>query len=156
MKGSPRPRRRAPQVHRHLHPHPYVLAEFGPRGSAETGSGVWCAGRAGTCLVGRSPDVRAHAQGCLVSSQELERLEVERVEMIRQHLCQYTQLRHETDMFNQSVSSRMGVPRPVGPAGAGEGGGPGREETVVSWTSAASREGLTARPARRHESVPST
>lgn len=36
--------------------------------------------------------------------QELERLEVERVEMIRQHLCQYTQLRHETDMFNQSVS----------------------------------------------------
>lgn len=25
--------------------------------------------------------------------------------MIRQHLCQYTQLRHETDMFNQSVSS---------------------------------------------------
>ena len=37
--------------------------------------------------------------------QELERLEVERVEMIRQHLCQYTQLRHETDMFNQSVSS---------------------------------------------------
>lgn len=36
--------------------------------------------------------------------QELERLEVERVEMIRQHLCQYTTLRHETDMFNQSVS----------------------------------------------------
>ncbi|XP_063208194.1 growth arrest-specific protein 7 isoform X2 [Chroicocephalus ridibundus] len=35
--------------------------------------------------------------------QELERLEVERVEMIRQHLCQYTQLRHETDMFNQST-----------------------------------------------------
>uniref|UniRef100_A0A5F9C184 Growth arrest specific 7 n=1 Tax=Oryctolagus cuniculus TaxID=9986 RepID=A0A5F9C184_RABIT len=34
---------------------------------------------------------------------ELERLEVERVEMIRQHLCQYTQLRHETDMFNQST-----------------------------------------------------
>lgn len=25
--------------------------------------------------------------------------------MIRQHLLQYTQLRHETDMFNQSVSS---------------------------------------------------
>ena len=37
--------------------------------------------------------------------QELERLEVERVEMIRQHLCQYTTLRHETDMFNQSVSA---------------------------------------------------
>uniref|UniRef100_A0A3Q3KDK7 Growth arrest specific 7 n=1 Tax=Monopterus albus TaxID=43700 RepID=A0A3Q3KDK7_MONAL len=34
---------------------------------------------------------------------ELERLEVERVEMIRQHLCQYTTLRHETDMFNQST-----------------------------------------------------
>ncbi|XP_030873471.1 growth arrest-specific protein 7 [Leptonychotes weddellii] len=32
-----------------------------------------------------------------------ERLEGERVEMIRQHLCQYTQLRHETDMFNQST-----------------------------------------------------
>ncbi|XP_054702387.1 growth arrest-specific protein 7 isoform X7 [Grus americana] len=42
--------------------------------------------------------------------QELERLEVERVEMIRQHLCQYTQLRHETDMFNQSVTlSRNGT-----------------------------------------------
>lgn len=40
----------------------------------------------------------------LLPWQELERLEVERVEMIRQHLCQYTQLRHETDMFNQSVS----------------------------------------------------
>lgn len=39
------------------------------------------------------------------SPQELERLEVERVEMIRQHLCQYTTLRHETDMFNQSVST---------------------------------------------------
>lgn len=39
--------------------------------------------------------------------QELERLEVERVEMIRQHLCQYTTLRHETDMFNQSVSTRL-------------------------------------------------
>uniref|UniRef100_A0A9J7Z141 Growth arrest specific 7 n=1 Tax=Cyprinus carpio carpio TaxID=630221 RepID=A0A9J7Z141_CYPCA len=38
----------------------------------------------------------------VTSSLELERLEVERVEMIRQHLCQYTTLRHETDMFNQS------------------------------------------------------
>lgn len=48
--------------------------------------------------------------------QELERLEVERVEMIRQHLCQYTQLRHETDMFNQSVSSppQAEVPGPRG------------------------------------------
>lgn len=36
--------------------------------------------------------------------QELERLEVERVEMIQQHLRQYTTLRHETDMFKQSVS----------------------------------------------------
>uniref|UniRef100_A0A803VWP1 Growth arrest specific 7 n=1 Tax=Ficedula albicollis TaxID=59894 RepID=A0A803VWP1_FICAL len=40
----------------------------------------------------------------VTTTLELERLEVERVEMIRQHLCQYTQLRHETDMFNQSVS----------------------------------------------------
>ncbi|NXF84233.1 GAS7 protein, partial [Sclerurus mexicanus] len=39
----------------------------------------------------------------VTTTLELERLEVERVEMIRQHLCQYTQLRHETDMFNQSV-----------------------------------------------------
>uniref|UniRef100_A0A2K5WD19 Growth arrest-specific protein 7 n=1 Tax=Macaca fascicularis TaxID=9541 RepID=A0A2K5WD19_MACFA len=40
----------------------------------------------------------------MVTTTLLERLEVERVEMIRQHLCQYTQLRHETDMFNQSSS----------------------------------------------------
>ncbi|XP_059386097.1 growth arrest-specific protein 7-like isoform X4 [Carassius carassius] len=39
----------------------------------------------------------------VTSSLELERLEVERVEMITQHLCQYTTLRHETDMFNQST-----------------------------------------------------
>uniref|UniRef100_A0A673YUM1 Growth arrest specific 7 n=1 Tax=Salmo trutta TaxID=8032 RepID=A0A673YUM1_SALTR len=39
----------------------------------------------------------------VTTSLELERLEVERVEMIRQHLCQYTTLRHETDMFNQST-----------------------------------------------------
>lgn len=39
----------------------------------------------------------------VTSSLELERLEVERVEMIRQHLCQYTTLRHETDMFSQST-----------------------------------------------------
>lgn len=43
----------------------------------------------------------------LSCSQELERLEVERVEMLRQHLCQYTTLRHETDMFNQSVSTSL-------------------------------------------------
>ncbi|XP_075435715.1 growth arrest-specific protein 7 isoform X2 [Ascaphus truei] len=39
----------------------------------------------------------------VTTTLELERLEVERVEIIRQHLCQYTQLRHETDMFNQST-----------------------------------------------------
>ncbi|XP_029312401.1 growth arrest-specific protein 7-like [Cottoperca gobio] len=39
----------------------------------------------------------------VTTSLELERLEVERVERIRQHLCQYTTLRHETDMFNQST-----------------------------------------------------
>ncbi|VTJ84783.1 Hypothetical predicted protein [Marmota monax] len=39
----------------------------------------------------------------VTTTLELERLEVERVEMIRQHLCQHTQLRHETDMFNQST-----------------------------------------------------
>ncbi|MBZ3869300.1 Growth arrest-specific protein 7 [Sciurus carolinensis] len=39
----------------------------------------------------------------VTTTLELEQLEVERVEMIRQHLCQYTQLRHETDMFNQST-----------------------------------------------------
>uniref|UniRef100_A0A8C9G4U8 Growth arrest specific 7 n=1 Tax=Pavo cristatus TaxID=9049 RepID=A0A8C9G4U8_PAVCR len=39
----------------------------------------------------------------VTTTLELEKLEVERVEMIRQHLCQYTQLRHETDMFNQST-----------------------------------------------------
>uniref|UniRef100_A0A8C9PSR6 F-BAR domain-containing protein n=1 Tax=Spermophilus dauricus TaxID=99837 RepID=A0A8C9PSR6_SPEDA len=40
----------------------------------------------------------------VTTTLELERLEVERVGMIRQHLCQYTQLPHETDMFNQSLS----------------------------------------------------
>ncbi|PWA16069.1 hypothetical protein CCH79_00016534 [Gambusia affinis] len=35
--------------------------------------------------------------------QELEKLEVERVEWVQQHLRQYTTLRHETDMFNQST-----------------------------------------------------
>ncbi|XP_048031799.1 growth arrest-specific protein 7a isoform X2 [Megalobrama amblycephala] len=39
----------------------------------------------------------------VTTSLELERLEVERVEMIQQHLRQYTTLRHETDMFNQST-----------------------------------------------------
>lgn len=48
--------------------------------------------------------------------QELEKLEVERIEWIQQHLRQYTTLRHETDMFNQSVSP--GRPNP-GPGGRG-------------------------------------
>ncbi|XP_033987910.1 growth arrest-specific protein 7-like isoform X3 [Trematomus bernacchii] len=43
----------------------------------------------------------------VTTSLELERLEVERVEMIRHHLCQYTTLRHETDMFNQSTMERV-------------------------------------------------
>ncbi|KAG3289441.1 GAS7-containing, partial [Ictidomys tridecemlineatus] len=39
----------------------------------------------------------------VTTTLHLERLEVGRVEMIQQHLCQCTQLRHETDMFNQST-----------------------------------------------------
>uniref|UniRef100_A0A8C1RV30 Growth arrest-specific 7a n=1 Tax=Cyprinus carpio TaxID=7962 RepID=A0A8C1RV30_CYPCA len=39
----------------------------------------------------------------VTTSLELERLEVERVETIQQLLRQYTTLRHETDMFNQST-----------------------------------------------------
>uniref|UniRef100_A0A3B3XZX3 F-BAR domain-containing protein n=1 Tax=Poecilia mexicana TaxID=48701 RepID=A0A3B3XZX3_9TELE len=39
----------------------------------------------------------------VTTSMELERLEVERVEWVQQHLRQYTTLRHETDMFNQST-----------------------------------------------------
>ncbi|KAI5619233.1 growth arrest-specific protein 7 isoform X1, partial [Silurus asotus] len=39
----------------------------------------------------------------VTTSLELERLEVERVQMIQQHLLQYTTLRRETDMFNQST-----------------------------------------------------
>ncbi|MBZ3876276.1 Growth arrest-specific protein 7 [Sciurus carolinensis] len=38
----------------------------------------------------------------VTTTLELEQLEMERVEMIRQHLCQYTQLWHKTDMFNQN------------------------------------------------------
>lgn len=60
------------------------------------------------------------------AGQELERLEVERVEMIRQHLCQYTQLRHETDMFNQSVSRLFRAKTSRTPAERGGGGAPGR------------------------------
>uniref|UniRef100_A0A8C2I4B2 Growth arrest-specific 7a n=1 Tax=Cyprinus carpio TaxID=7962 RepID=A0A8C2I4B2_CYPCA len=40
---------------------------------------------------------------CVCALKELERLEVERVETIQQLLRQYTTLRHETDMFNQST-----------------------------------------------------
>ncbi|XP_043957206.1 growth arrest-specific protein 7a isoform X4 [Gambusia affinis] len=39
----------------------------------------------------------------VTTSMELEKLEVERVEWVQQHLRQYTTLRHETDMFNQST-----------------------------------------------------
>ncbi|RVE69950.1 hypothetical protein OJAV_G00082910 [Oryzias javanicus] len=39
----------------------------------------------------------------VTTSMELEKLEVERIEWIQQHLRQYTTLRHETDMFNQST-----------------------------------------------------
>lgn len=39
----------------------------------------------------------------VTTSMELEKLEVDRIEWIQQHLRQYTTLRHETDMFNQSV-----------------------------------------------------
>ena len=85
---------------------------------------------------GKVPTWRGHAQSSLVSppAQELERLEVERVEMIRQHLCQYTQLRHETDMFNQSVSSRP----PAEASRAPGDPGPGRANTTalcrVAWS----------------------
>uniref|UniRef100_A0A4W4ET26 Growth arrest specific 7 n=1 Tax=Electrophorus electricus TaxID=8005 RepID=A0A4W4ET26_ELEEL len=54
--------------------------------------------------VGTSPvstSSRRHEHETSVT--ELERLEMERIEMIRKHLCQYTTLRHETDMFNQST-----------------------------------------------------
>ncbi|XP_029363484.1 growth arrest-specific protein 7a isoform X2 [Echeneis naucrates] len=39
----------------------------------------------------------------VTTSMELEKLEVDRIEWIQQHLRQYTTLRHETDMFNQST-----------------------------------------------------
>lgn len=51
--------------------------------------------------------------------QELEKLEVERIEWIQQHLRQYTTLRHETDMFNQSVSPASVRPTGPGPAQPG-------------------------------------
>ncbi|MBZ3886027.1 Growth arrest-specific protein 7 [Sciurus carolinensis] len=39
----------------------------------------------------------------VTTTLELEQLEVERMKMIRQHLCQYTQLQHGTNKFNQST-----------------------------------------------------
>ncbi|XP_059901082.1 growth arrest-specific protein 7a [Gadus macrocephalus] len=39
----------------------------------------------------------------VTTSMELEKLEIDRIEWIQQHLRQYTTLRHETDMFNQST-----------------------------------------------------
>ncbi|TSK14602.1 Growth arrest-specific protein 7 [Bagarius yarrelli] len=47
--------------------------------------------------------VKRAREGNNADSYELERLEVERIEIIRKHLGQYTTLRHETDMFNQST-----------------------------------------------------
>lgn len=87
-----------------------TLGEFSPRGSAGTRweQAVPCVLQtawAGPHEVGGSPCAGRRLRAVWSPpGQELERLEVERVEMIRQHLCQYTQLRHETDMFNQSVS----------------------------------------------------
>ncbi|TKS91377.1 Growth arrest-specific protein 7 [Collichthys lucidus] len=43
----------------------------------------------------------------VTTSMELEKLEVERIEWIQQHLRQYTTLRHETDMFNQSMKPEV-------------------------------------------------
>nr|XP_032832092.1 growth arrest-specific protein 7-like [Petromyzon marinus] len=39
----------------------------------------------------------------VTTSLELERMESSRIEMVQEHLCVYAQLRHETDMFNQST-----------------------------------------------------
>ncbi|CAN0313506.1 unnamed protein product [Lampetra fluviatilis] len=39
----------------------------------------------------------------VTTSLELERMESSRIEMVQEHLCRYAQLRHETDMFNQST-----------------------------------------------------
>ncbi|CAL8316374.1 unnamed protein product [Arctogadus glacialis] len=46
----------------------------------------------------------------VTTSMELEKLEVDRIEWIQQHLRQYTTLRHETDMFNQSMVNTRAVP----------------------------------------------
>ncbi|MBZ3873404.1 Growth arrest-specific protein 7 [Sciurus carolinensis] len=47
----------------------------------------------------------------------MERLEVERVEVIQQHLCQCTQLWHQMDMFDHStVEPVVQLLRKVDPA----------------------------------------
>lgn len=120
---------------------------------------------------GRSPGGRDTPRGLcrFPPLQELERLEVERVEMIRQHLCQYTQLRHETDMFNQSVSSPgRGQRGPWGAWGRGEpwpcavvaGQGAATDESVWQvgtgsglWVT--SWDGHVSYPGCPRESIPS-
>lgn len=61
-----------------------------------------------TCMVRRHQNPPVHvallSRLTVLPLQELEKLEVERIEWIQTHLRQYTTLRHETDMFNQSVS----------------------------------------------------
>ncbi|XP_058427882.1 growth arrest-specific protein 7-like [Marmota monax] len=51
----------------------------------------------------RCVDLYNQAQSKWFEEMVTTTLELEWLEMIRQHLCQYTQLRHETDMFNQST-----------------------------------------------------
>lgn len=91
------------------------------------------------------------------------------MEMIRQHLCQYTQLRHETDMFNQSVSSPgRGQRGPWGAWGRGEpwpcavvaGQGAATDESVWQvgtgsglWVT--SWDGHVSYPGCPRESIPS-
>ncbi|XP_024604206.1 growth arrest-specific protein 7 isoform X1 [Neophocaena asiaeorientalis asiaeorientalis] len=71
----------------------------------------------------------------VTTTLELERLEVERVEMIRQHLCQYTQLRHETDMFNQSSSLWTNCfEKWTQPKTGSCGSGSTRRATSAPWT----------------------
>lgn len=111
-----------------------MLGEFSPRGSVgarakQAVTRVLWVGWAGTCVAGGSPGWGHTLRDVCPTRQELERLEVERVEMIRQHLCQYTQLRHETDMFNQSVSR---LPWAEDPCGGGAVGGPGPEESHLA------------------------
>uniref|UniRef100_A0A3B1IFH2 Growth arrest-specific 7a n=1 Tax=Astyanax mexicanus TaxID=7994 RepID=A0A3B1IFH2_ASTMX len=80
--------------------------------STKAGCSIFCAFCSSVSAVGddlmRCVDLYNQAQSkwfeeMVTTSLELERLEVERVEMIQQHLRQYTTLRRETDMFNQST-----------------------------------------------------